>query len=154
MTKVKRDRANAWIIVHDFDQAVAALAAANALDHPITLLSAPGAARAGGAAWWRELMTQATAAIPHLDAEWILDCADEPGMALAALREGVRAIALDAEYDTRARVEQIAKRLNATLVKVDRAGILDLAGANNPQRACELHLSKPPHGVAKPGALG
>ena len=153
MTGVNAPHAAARIIVHDYDHAVTVLAAACALDHTVTILSAAGAAQAGGPAWWRELMSQAAAAVPRPKVEWILDCADEPGTALAALREGVPTIALEAESDILLRVAQIAERSGARLVRAERAGALDLAGSNNPQRDCELYLSGPSVGVAKPDGL-
>lgn len=144
----------ATITVHGFDQAVAALRAAESSGRDIVILSAAGAARAAGAGWWRELSEQAAAAVPECDADWVLDCADEAGMALAALREGVRAIALEADDATRRRVTEIAARSGAALVRIDRAGALDLARTNNPQQECARFLANTPDGVAKPRALG
>lgn len=154
MAEVNPQSAPARIVVHEFGQAVAALSAAQAHNRPITILSARGAVRAAGAGWWRELVAQATASIPGQAAEWVLDCGDEPGMALAALREGVQKIALDAGEPIWSRVAQIATQCDASVVRVDRAGALDLAGSNNPQRDCDLYLSNTPDGVAKPGVLG
>lgn len=154
MTEVKCDRAAGRIIVHELDHAVAALGAAQALSCPLTILSATGAVRSGGAAWWRELMSQARAIEPEPEAEWILDCADEPGMALGALREGIAAICLDADPAIWSRVAQIAAQSGATLLRPERTGALDLAGSNNPQRDCKLYLSDPADAVANPDALG
>lgn len=154
MAEVKPDRATHQIVVHDFDQALAALRAADAAECKLTILSAPMAVRSAGAGWWRELVAQLTAEMPHQDADWILDCGDEPGMALAALREGIGSIALDADEPVWSRVAEIAAQAGARLVRIDREGALDLAGTNNPQRTCELYLSRDPRGVAKTGALG
>tara|TARA_R110002110_G_scaffold85816_4_gene223743 strand:+ start:77551 stop:78015 length:465 start_codon:yes stop_codon:yes gene_type:complete len=154
MAEVNPQSVPARIVVHEFSHAVAALAAAQAHNRPITILSAVGAARAAGAGWWRELVTQAQASASNLAAEWVLDCGDEPGMALAALREGVQTIALDAGEPIWSRVAQIATQCDARVVRIDRAGALDLANSNNPQRDCDLYLSPPPGGVAKPGVVG
>ena len=55
---------------------------------PVTLLSAPGAALYAGPGWWRALVAAARAGRdPALVAD-ILDCADDPAQALAALRLG------------------------------------------------------------------
>ena len=62
---------------------------------PVTLLSAPGAALYAGCGWWRALVDQARARHPGLIAADILDCADAPGLALAALRIGQAALVLD-----------------------------------------------------------
>lgn len=154
MAEVNRHNAPARIIVHDFSHAVAALTAAQAQNRSITILSAMGAVRSAGAGWWRELVTQARASVPNQAAVWILDCGDESGMALAALREGVEAIALDAGEPIWSRVAQIAIQCDASVLRVDRTGALDLAGSNNPQRDCNLYLTNSPDGVAKPGVLG
>ena len=154
MAEVNPQSAPATIVVHEFSHAVAALTAAQAHNRPITILSAMGAVRSAGAGWWRELVTQAGANVPDQATEWILDCGDEPGMALAALREGVQAIALDAGEPIWSRVAQIAVQCDASVLRIDRAGALDLADSNNPQRDCYLYLSNTPDGVAKPGVLG
>ncbi|MEP4379004.1 MAG: hypothetical protein ABJ215_15005 [Alphaproteobacteria bacterium] len=146
--------APARIVIHEFGHALAALTAAQSQDRAVIFLSAAGAVRSAGAGWWRELVAQARDVIPDQAAEWILDCGDEPGLALAALREGVGTIALDADEPVWSRVAQIAAGYDARIVRVDRTGALDLAGANNPQRECELYLSNNPDGVANPGALG
>ena len=55
---------------------------------PVTLLSAPGAALYAGPGWWRALVVAARAGRdPALVAD-ILDCADDPAQAFAALRLG------------------------------------------------------------------
>jgi hypothetical protein len=43
---------------------------------------------AGGCGWWRALVDQARAEVPHVACIDILDCADAPGFAMAALRMG------------------------------------------------------------------
>ncbi len=154
MPEVNPQNSPARIVVHEIAHAIAALTAARAQNQPLLIISAPGAVRSAGAGWWRELVAQARDSIPDQGAEWVLDCGDEPGMALAALREGVGTIALEADETTWSRVAQIAIQCDASVLKVDRTGALDLADSNNPQRDCNLYLSNGPDSVAKPGALG
>jgi hypothetical protein len=78
------------VVVHGLEQARAALAPGL----PVTLLSGPGAALYAGCLWWRELVGAARRAHPGLTIMDILDCADAPGRALAALRIGQPAIVL------------------------------------------------------------
>jgi hypothetical protein len=152
----------AVIVVHGLDQARAALAAAAAADRPVTLLSAPGAARSDGPGWWRELVRQGSESVPGANAAWVLDCADEAGSALAALREGVGCIALSCGEPARGRVCEIAAACGASVVEPDRARALDLASSRDPARACAAFLSDRPQArapggprdVAKPPALG
>lgn len=77
-------------IAHGLAHAKAALS----FGRPVTLLSAPGAGMAGGAGWWRAMIEAARAAYPATPCQDILDCADSPGMAMAALRLQQRLLVL------------------------------------------------------------
>src|SRR5262250_1346021 len=92
------------IVVHSLGHAVAALKAAAAAGRRVTLASAPGAggyAGAGwfrghsiasgaggyaGAGWFRGLVEAAREAVPEAPFSCLLDCGDEAGAVLAALR--------------------------------------------------------------------
>jgi hypothetical protein len=87
------------VIVHDLDDALAALAPGR----PVTLLSAPGAALFGGCLWWRALMREA--GVTGLS---LLDCGDAPGRALEALRLGLPGIVLSCDPGRFATVAAIA----------------------------------------------
>ncbi len=60
----------------------------------VALLSSVGAASLGGPGWWRAMVEQARAAHPETPCLDILDCADAPGFAMAALRIGQRRLIL------------------------------------------------------------
>ena len=77
-------------IVHGLAHAKAALAPGL----PVTLLSAPGAGLAGGCGWWQAMIASARADYPATPCQDILDCADTPGMAMAALRLQQRLLVL------------------------------------------------------------
>ncbi len=98
------------VLVADFATAVEAVGAGR----PVTLLSAEGAAATLGALWWRALAdaAQARATAPMAD---ILDCADAPGHAMAALRCGCRALVL-APGPGFARVAAAAASLGGTVL--------------------------------------
>ncbi len=83
------------IVVHGRDHAITVLKAAADAGVAVALLSAPGAALAGGCGWWHALARQARAAVPEADFIDILDCAGAPGAAMAALREGQVHLLLD-----------------------------------------------------------
>jgi hypothetical protein len=108
-------RAPSAYVVHDLGQAKAALRAARERGTQAVLVSAPGAARTLGPAVWREMMAEAARAEPGAMFEAILDCGSDPGAALGALREGVRAIVLDAPADVFAKVADIARQSGATV---------------------------------------
>lgn len=123
------------IIVHDLAQTRAALAAAEAAGMPVRLQSAPGAAAFAGAAWFAELAALARAAHPRAETEMVLDCGREPGLALAAIREGIEAIRLIARRDVREKVAAIAAGRGCRLIETRRGRALDLLDVANPERA-------------------
>lgn len=73
------------VIVHGLPDLRAALAPG----HPVTVLSAPGAALYAGGLWWRELLAAADYTGPAL-----LDCGPAPGRAWEALKLGLRGVVL------------------------------------------------------------
>jgi hypothetical protein len=109
------------VIVHGRADAEAALQPGLA----VTLLSAPGAALYAGCLWWRALIDAATSAFPATPATDILDCADAPGRAMAALRSGQRALILDPACPAYATVVAAAATVNAVVLPA-RPEALDL----------------------------
>jgi len=118
------------IIVHDADQAVAALTAAAATGQAVILASAPGAAGCAGVGWWAALTAQAHLQVPDADGQPVLDCGDAAGLALAALRQGVAAIAVHSALPSYPALAEIADRMGGRLVDLNRP-TLDLAGARD-----------------------
>ncbi|HEV7370911.1 hypothetical protein [Arenibaculum sp.] len=112
MSEIRTDRA---IRVHALDEARAAAAAAAALGMPLLIVSGRGAGRYAGAGWFRALVERLRAEFPGLSVTAVLDCADSPGAALAALREGVGDVALDGPPDVVGRVAGIAAALGARI---------------------------------------
>ncbi len=110
------------VVVHGIDHARAALRPGR----PITLLSAPGAARFAGCLWWRELIGQARADFPGALAADVLDCANSPGYAMAALRVGQRCLVLDPACPAFQAVAAAAVPLGASVLPA-RPPALDLA---------------------------
>jgi hypothetical protein len=109
------------VVVHGLEQAKAALA----LGQPVALLSAPGAALAGGCGWWRAMIVLARAAFPQTTMIDILDCADAPGFAMAALRAGQCHMVLNPACPGFAAVAAAAQAHNAVLL-AQRPPALDL----------------------------
>ncbi len=122
------------IIVHSRDQVRAALAAAEAANLDVVIASAPGAAAYLGAALFREMTDGAEHAV--------LDCGDAPGLALNALREGVKAVRLDASEDVRARVADIARQSGGELAGARQDPALDLLDCDDAELACRTWLDK------------
>ncbi len=94
------------VIVHGLADARTVLAQGA----PVTLLSAPGAASYAGCLWWREMIAAARDAYPAVVMTDVLDCADAPGLAMAALRSGVVRRVLAGEVPAWDAVARIAQR--------------------------------------------
>ncbi len=128
------------IIVHSLDHAKAALSAAAELGVPVTLLSAPAAAAYLGAAVFREMTAEASRVHPGVALTAVLDCGDSPGLALNALRRGIKVVRLEATADVRSRVADIADQLGAALDD-DGDGALDLLDTADFRGACLAWLA-------------
>ena len=123
------------IIVHTLAHAHAAMAAAHELGIPVSLQSAPGAAAYAGAAYFQAMIAEARERYPTLEVMAVLDCGRRPGLALAALRQGIKAVRLQGRRSTIAKVADIAATLDAELNP--RAGrALDLLDVPDPAVAC------------------
>jgi len=112
------------VLVHDAAQAMAALAAAG--PRGVALVSAPGAAGFLGPGWFLAMLAPALAAFPDVPCRAVLDCADAPGQALAALRAGVRWVVLAAEVPGFAQICAAAAEGGASVLPAAPAA-LDLA---------------------------
>jgi len=126
------------VVVHGFDHACTALACAR----PVTLLSGFGAGVYGGVGWWKALVEAARGTLPGAYAPDILDCADAPGAAMAALRLGQPAVILDRATPAFSAVAGAAATCGALLLDV-RPPALDLA-APGAARALAAWLTREP----------
>jgi hypothetical protein len=131
------------IVFHGLAQAEAALVAAGKLGLAVTLISAPSAAGYAGPGWFRSVVEQARAAHPGAEVTAVLDCGEFPGLALAALRDGVAVIRFSG--DTAAKIADIAEQLGARVIST-RPEALDLATIErrgwDMVRACREWLEK------------
>jgi hypothetical protein len=131
------------IIVHDIEDARAALAVAAAAGiSSLTLRSAPGAARYLGATVFRDMIVEAARPYPGVAVTAVFDCGDDPGLALGALRHGLKAIRLAAGDEARRRVAEIAAASGAS-VEDATAGVpaLDLLDIRDRRSALTAWLA-------------
>ena len=128
------------IIVHDLEQAHAALAAAGELGVAATLASPPGASAYLGAGWFREMIALAREAHPAVEAEVIMDCGDKAGHVLEALRMGFTRVRFTGTARVAAKLSSIAGQSGAALLR-GRLRALDLRGAGDPAAACRDWLA-------------
>jgi hypothetical protein len=129
------------IIVHSLAEARAAVAAAAALDVPVTLESAAGAGGYAGPLWFKALVDAAQAAHPEAAVSALLDCGDEAGTALGALRAGIARVRYSGPAETRARLAAIAAALGASLEDAGQGEALDLLEARHPEAAAREFLA-------------
>ena len=130
------------IIVHDIDDARAAVAVAAELGlASLTLRSAPDAARYLGATVYRDIVRAAGRAHPSVAVTAVFDCGADPGLALGALRHGLKVIRVAAAADVRARIADIAAQSGARLDDDAAAPALDLLDADDRAAALRAWLT-------------
>jgi hypothetical protein len=96
------------IAVHDLDQARGALAAAEEAGVPVQLRSVPDAACYAGVEYLKALGDE----VGH---ELLIDCADDAGLVMAALRIGSRRLAFSGDAEVAKRLADMAGQLGAEL---------------------------------------
>ena len=97
------------VVVHHLEQARAALAAAAEAGCALQLRSAPGAAGYAGVGYLQALGEQAG----H---ELLIDCGDDAGLVMAALRTGCRRLVFSGSEEIWRRLHDMAGQLGAELV--------------------------------------
>lgn len=128
------------IIVHSLAHARLALAAAEELHVPVTLLSAPGAGAYLGALGFRELAALATAEHPNVQATAVLDCGDRAGPVLRALDHGIATVRFTGPRRVAQKLSDLAAQRGAHLI-TGRIPALDLLDEVDPASACRAWLA-------------
>lgn len=123
------------IVIHSLEHALAAAAAAEALAVPLLLHSAAGAGSSAGVGWFAAVQAIVAERFPGLDFVIVVDCADEAGTALAALRRGLRHLRFTGPAEAASKLEELGA------VLVPEAPALDLLGAKDPAAACRNWLA-------------
>jgi fructose/tagatose bisphosphate aldolase len=130
------------IIVHSLEHARAAVAAAASLGVPVTLVSAPGAGAYAGPAWFKALVETAAAAHPEVAVTAVIDCGEEPGTVLAALRAGFRRVRFTGPETARAALAEIVAARGAA-IEFGATPALDLLDVRDAEAACRAYLTAP-----------
>jgi hypothetical protein len=118
------------VIVYSIPQARAAIAAA--AGRPLVLMSARGMASFMGPLWFKALVEEAVASAPGANVTAALDCADEPGTVLGALRCGFTLVRFTGPEEQRARLADISRQLGAKVEGATEAPTLDLLDCPDP----------------------
>jgi len=93
---------------------------------PIVLVSAPEAGGYAGPGWFGALVAAAREAVPDARCSALLDCGDNVGAALAAIRAKVEGVVFTGRLDVAARLADIARRHGVGFATERPAGTLDL----------------------------
>jgi hypothetical protein len=139
------DNAGAVIVVHTLAHAVGALRAAAAVGRPVTLLSARDAGIYAGPGCFAALVAAARVAVPAARCFTLLDCGDQPGAALAAIRTGIEGVIFTGRADVARRLADIAGQHGVQLVTERPVASLDLeqhffASEEASEQACAAFL--------------
>ncbi len=122
------------VVVHDLDQARAALAVARELGVAIELRSAPDAAAYAGVGYLKALGDLA-------GQELLIDCGDDAGLVMAALRTGCHRLVFSGPAALATRLVDMAMPLGADLrLETTPPACLDLKPDADAGRACREWL--------------
>jgi acyl-CoA reductase-like NAD-dependent aldehyde dehydrogenase len=129
------------IIVHSLGHAIGALKACGGTGSSIILSSAPEAGVYAGPGWFRALVEAAREAVPDVRFSAILDCGDQAGPALAAIRAQIEWVVFTGRADVASRLAEIARQHGVRLETTRPAVVLDLgadffASAESVERRC------------------
>ena len=119
------------VLVRHLEDAIACLQAATALKRPVTLLSPSDAALWLGPGWLVAVARKAAKAAPGAKCRTLLDCADRPDLAQAALRDGTDAILFTGRPRIAAKLADIAAAYGAAFL-TRRPPALELARQRSP----------------------
>jgi hypothetical protein len=114
------------IIVHSLAQAIAALTAAVEAGRPVVLASPPGAGSYVGPGWFGAFVAAAREAVPDARFSILLDCGDDVGAALAAIRSEIQGVVFTGRADVARRLADIACQHGVRFVTDRPAALLDL----------------------------
>jgi len=141
------DWPNPVIVFHSLAQAIAALTAAAQASRVIVLASAPEAGGYVGPGWFGALVAAARQAVPEARFSAFLDCGDDVGAALAAIRAAIEGVVFTGRADVARRLADIARQHGVRLETSRPAGALDLgedffASREILERRCAEFLSR------------
>ncbi len=102
------------IIVHNLDQAKVALAEARASKRLVTLISPYAAGGYAGAGYFKHMVDQLQTDFAEVN--FILDCGDNPGVVLAALRQGMKRIKFVGDREYAQKLAVIARKYGAEII--------------------------------------
>jgi len=127
-------------IIHDLSHALAVSRASVELGLPATVQSAPGLATTLGPEAFTALIEETLQAWPDAMITSVLDCGDQAGTAIGALRRGVKRISVNLDTSVLSKINDIARQLDADVVATSDTA-LDLLDVADMDRAIRQHLT-------------
>lgn len=106
---------------------------------PVTIASAVGAGGYAGPLWFKALIEEARRDHPKVTAVAVLDCDDEAGTVMGALRAGIKHVVFTGSDDVRSKLAAIAAAQGAVIEDASENG-LDLLDARDPEALCRAYL--------------
>jgi acyl-CoA reductase-like NAD-dependent aldehyde dehydrogenase len=123
---ISADSPDPVILIHSLAQAIAALSAAARSGCPVVLASGPSAGGYAGPGWFGSIIAAARQAVPGARFSAFLDCGDNVGAALGAIRAEVEGVIFTGRPDVARRLADIAQQ-HGVRFETDRPGtVLDL----------------------------
>jgi hypothetical protein len=116
------------IVFHSLAQAIAALRAVAGEDQALVLASAPSAGSYLGPGWFGAAIDTARKAVPNAQFSALLDCGDDIGAALAAIRSEIEGVVFTGRSDVAQRLADIACQHGVRLHTEQPPVALDLGG--------------------------
>jgi hypothetical protein len=116
----------ARIIIHSLFQATAVLTVSARAGRPVVLVSAPDAGGYAGPGWFKALAAAAREAVPEAWCSTLLDCGDNVGAALAAIRAEVEGVVFTGGPDAARRLADIARQYGVRFETKRPSDALDL----------------------------
>jgi len=127
-------------IIHDLSHALAVGRASVELGLPATVQSAPGLATTLGPEAFTAMIEETLHACPDNMVVSVLDCGDQAGTAIGALRRGVKRISANLETPVLDKISDIARQLDAEVVATSDTA-LDLLGVADMDRVIRQHMT-------------
>jgi hypothetical protein len=117
----------ARIIIHSLLQATAALTASARAGRPVVLVSTPEAGGYVGPGWFKALVAASHEAVPDARCSSFLDCGENVGAALMAIRAEVEGVVFTGRPDAAHRLADVARQHGVRFETKRPADALDLA---------------------------
>ena len=116
---------------HSLSHVDAALGAAAGSKIGVALVTPRGAAATGGPEIYLEMYRQGHAHFPETETNAVIDCGDNAGIAMRALRCGWRDLVFTGDDDVRKKLQDMLEQLGGTLGR-SRPYTIDLIASSDP----------------------